>query len=314
MEYYINVSGGLGYNLSLLRVLNYLKQKKPEYKFSVCSPYWDIFASASCVDTYYKGEEFRDFIFDAKEKNAKIIVNRLYDDEDFIYKRVNYSQAWFKLLGVKETLPDEDIKGNGTSLTLNLDRIFSVFPDVEKHKDKVLQELKGKPFIMVQFWGGQSPLAVQQNYSYVTEPLHRAYPAELAQSFVNSFKETNPGIEIIQYTLPNEPHLKNCLTFEVPYIVYHLLSKEDTCRGFVSIDSSLQHLVSGNCPGIVLWGHTLPTSFGYTMNQNVIQKCRRDDILYFTQLGASGAKIDYIEPEKLSVLASNMVNNTKEEA
>lgn len=314
MEYYINVSGGLGYNLSLLRVLNYLKQKKPEYKFSVCSPYWDIFASASCVDTYYKGEEFRDFIFDAKEKNAKIIVNRLYDDEDFIYKRVNYSQAWFKLLGVKETLPDEDIKGNGTSLTLNLDRIFSVFPDVEKHKGKVLQELKGKPFIMVQFWGGQSPLAVQQNYSYVTEPLHRAYPAELAQSFVNSFKETNPGIEIIQYTLPNELHLKNCLTFEVPYIVYHLLSKEDTCRGFVSIDSSLQHLVSGNCPGIVLWGHTLPTSFGYTMNQNVIQKCRRDDILYFTQLGASGAKIDYIEPEKLSVLASNMVNNAKEEA
>ena len=172
MEYYINVSGGLGYNLSLLRVLNYLKQKKPEYKFSVCSPYWDIFASASCVDTYYKGEEFRDFIFDAKEKNAKIIVNRLYDDEDFIYKRVNYSQAWFKLLGVKETLPDEDLKGNGTSLTLNLDRIFSVFPDVEKHKGKVLQELKGKPFIMVQFWGGQSPLAVQQNYSYVTEPLH----------------------------------------------------------------------------------------------------------------------------------------------
>lgn len=50
------------------------------------------------------------------------------------------------------------------------------------------------------------------------------------------------------------------------------------------------------------------------MNQNVIQKCRRDDILYFTQLGASGAKIDYIEPEKLSILASNMVNPTKAEA
>ena len=314
MEYYINVSGGLGYNLSLVRVLSFLKKKNSDYKFSVCSPYWDIFASASCVDTYYKAEEFRDFIFDAKDKNAKIIVNRIYDDEDFIYKRVNYSEAWIKLLGIKETLPKEDTEGNGTSLELNLDKVLYAFPDVEKQKNKVLQSLKGKSFIMVQFWGGQSPLAIQQNYNYITEPLHRAYPVELAQRFVNAFKEANPDIEIIQYTLPNEPHLKNCLTFEVPYVTYYLLSKEDICKGFVSIDSSLQHLVSGNCDGIVLWGHTLPTSFGYTMNQNVIQKCRRDDILYFTQLGASGAKIDYIEPEKLSILASNMVNPTKAEA
>ena len=34
-------------------------------------------------------------------------------------------------------------------------------------------------------------------------------------------------------------------------------------------------------------------------NKNIIQNCRRDDILYFSALGPSGARIDYIEPEKL---------------
>lgn len=313
MEYYINVSGGLGYNLSLVRVLNFLKKKNPNYKFSVCSPYWDIFASASCVDTYYKAEEFRDFIFDAKDKNAKIIVNRIYDDEDFIYKRVNYSEAWIKLLSIKEALPKEDTEGNGTSLPLELDNVFTSFPDVKNQVNKVLSDIKGKNFIFVQFWGGQSPLAMQKSYSITTEPLRRAYPINLAQEFINLFKKANPDIEIIQYSLPNEPKLEGCLSFEVPYIAYYLLSKESNCKGFVSIDSSLQHLVSGNCKGTVIWAHTLPTSFGYTMNNNIIQKCRRDDILYFTQLGVSGAKVDYIEPSKLAVIASSMVstNETK---
>lgn len=315
MEYFINVSGGIGYNISLVRVMSYLKRKNPEMKFNICSPYWDVFASASCVDSYYKAEELKDFIFDAKEKKAKIILGRLYDDEDFIYKTVNYTQAWCKLLGVDfSLLPEEDLKGNGTSLPLELDKIVQCFPETLNHKDKVLSTLGGKDFIFVQFWGGQSPLAQVKDYNLAFEPLKRAYPIDLAQKFVTSFKEKNPDIEIIQYTLPNEPKLQGCTTFEIPYIVYYLLSKEPTCRGFVSIDSSLQHLISGNCSGVVIWGHTLPTSFGYTKNKNIIQNCRRDDILYFTQLGASGAKVDYIKPEVLSEIASEMVNPTKDKS
>lgn len=44
-------------------------------------------------------------------------------------------------------------------------------------------------------------------------------------------------------------------------------------------------------------GDILP--FGYASYTNVIQPCRRDDILFFSMLGASGAKIDYIKPDQL---------------
>ena len=83
----------------------------------------------------------------------------------------------------------------------------------------------------------------------------------------------------------------------MPYLVYYGLSKK--AKEAICIDSSLQHLISGNCPLTVLWGHSLPANFGYTCNNNIIQECRRDDILYFTALGASGAKINYIEPKDL---------------
>ena len=43
----------------------------------------------------------------------------------------------------------------------------------------------------------------------------------------------------------------------------------------------------------------MPENFGYKCNKNVVQDCRRDDILYFTALGPSGAKVKYIEPDKL---------------
>ena len=311
MEYFINVTGGLGYNISLIRTIAFLKKKDPSIKVSVCTPYWDIFASSSVFETVYKAEEFRDFIFDAKEKGAKIIIHRLYDDEDFIYKKVNYSEAWCKLLGFTDVLPKKDTEGNGTSLPLELDLLNTKFPNALETKNKIISELKGQKFIFVQFWGGQSPLGLNQGYNIETESLKRAYPINLAQQFISKFKEAHPDVAIIQYTLPNEPKLEGCITFEAPYVVYYLLSKEKSCLGFVSIDSSLQHLISGNCPGVVIWGHTLPTSFGYLMNDNIVQKCRREDILYFTQLGASGAKIDYIDPAELLKHADEMISPTK---
>lgn len=294
--FFIDVKGGLGYNIALVRVIQALS--KSDYKVKVMSPYWDIFASAG-ID-YYKPEEAKDFIFDAFEEGAEIIEHRLYDMSDFIYKKLNYRDAWCKLLGVPE-VSEEDYN----KLTLNPEKAF---PFLSNLAEDVLSKINDK-FILVQVAGGQSPLVqVPTNekgeqdwskvpYDYEHEPLKRHYPIDKAQKFVDKFKESNPDVTVIQYALPNEPQIEGCEHFVVPYLVYYILSKSDRCLGAFTIDSSLAHLITGNTKVMTVWGHSTPEAFGYSCNKNVIQRCRRNDILYFSLLGPSGAKIDYIEPD-----------------
>jgi hypothetical protein len=296
-QFFIDVKGGLGYNISLCRVLTEIKSES--YKFYVRSPYWDVFEACGAVDGVYKPEEIRDFIFDAKAKDAEIIEHRLYDMSDFIYKKLNYREAWYKLLGIE---PSEHV--NFT--TDFLDKTLEVWPNLNANLNQMKEAIGGKDFIIVQFCGGQSPLDVPQDgdwnkkvYDYQHEPLKRHYPTDKAQKFIDLYKEAHPDTVIIQYALPNEPQLEGCEHFVVPYLVYYELAKDEHCKGFIAIDSSLQHLITGITPGTVIWGHSMPENFGYECNKNIIQDCRRDDILYFTELGASGAKIDYIEPDKL---------------
>lgn len=287
---YVDCRGGTGYNLSLVRVIQSLP--KSDYQVKVMSPYWDIFAAAGIE--YYKPEEAKDFIFDAFDENAEIIEHRLYDMSDFIYKKLNYRDAWCKLLNVPE-VPEEDYN----KLSLNPEKYF---PQLSNSINEILGKVD--KFILVQFAGGQSPLDVPQDgdwskkpYDYENEPLKRHYPIDKAQKFVDDFKAKHPDVAVIQYALPNEPQIEGCEHFVVPYLVYYSLSKSDKCLGAFTIDSSLAHLITGNTKVMTIWGHSLPDAFGYCCNKNIIQKCRRNDILYFSLLGPSGAKVNYIEPE-----------------
>jgi len=287
---YIDVRGGTGYNIACIRVLQALERVQPE-EFMVRSPYWDLFAAAN-ID-YYKPEEIRDFILDAASTNSTIIEHRLYDMDGFIKKQLNYKDAWTQLLGMPAILDAEYNK-------LYLDP-YKVFPQLKTEVEKINKELKDKKFILVQFWGGQSPIGFDQNksYDFEHEPLKRHYPVEKAQKWVDLFREKNPDVEVVQYALPNEPQLNGCKHFTVPYLAYYVLSKQTNCLGAFCIDSSLQHLITGNTKVMVLWGASLPEHFGYSCNKNIIQPCRRDDILYFTELGPSGAKVQYADPEFL---------------
>ena len=96
---YISVNGGTGLQRSLCNVL--AEAKKKYDRIGVLSPYWDLFESCEYVDRVYKPEEGRDFILDAKYDNAEIITGRLYDLNDFIYKRLNYEDAWRQILHLK---------------------------------------------------------------------------------------------------------------------------------------------------------------------------------------------------------------------
>lgn len=298
---YINVSGGLGYNIALTHVLPEVKEHYN--KVFILSPYTDVFECCPSVDGVYKPEEIRSFIFDAKADDGVIIMHRLYDMDRFIKKELSYSDAWRILLG----LPEKGDK-DGTDLKANFDT--SKFPQISQNVGQALSYLKGK-FIIVQFWGGQSPLVqVPVNeqgqadwskvpYGYDNEPLKRHYPVEKATAFVKAFKKSHPDVDVVMYSLPNEPGIEGTLKFQIPYLCYYELAKNENCVGIVSIDSSLPHLTAGIKPTVVIWGHSTPQSFGYNYNHNILQKCNREDILYFSALGPSANRIDYIEPKEL---------------
>ena len=303
---YINSQGGLGFNLALSHVIPELKQKYE--KVCVISPYFDVFECCEAVDYVYKPNEMRDFIFDAKYDDAKLICERMYDSEDFIYKKLSYADAWRKAC-------DLPVKGNkkGSDTKSNL-KIKNRFPVVETKATEYLKDVLSRgfdDFVIMQFEGGQSPLVeVPRNpdgkpdwsllpTNYENEPLKRHYPFEKAQQFISLFREKHPRTAIILYQLPNEHAYEGTFTREIPYLTYYEIAKDPKCVGTVSIDSSLQHLVAGLTKSVVIWGHSLPDSFGYEYNKNIIQKCNRDDILYFSALGPSGARIDYIKPETL---------------
>ena len=321
-KFYINVQGGCGLNLALASFITAANTKYPnEYEFNVCSPYFDIFESCEAVTNVYKPQELKDMIFDAKANDGIIINQRLYDMNDFIYKRITYSEAWAELMGIKW---DED-NSDGSAVKSVL-KPETKYPFLTQQVDNIKKQLNGKKFIIVQWQGGQSPLTqvpADQNgqadwgkvsYPYDNEPLKRHYPIEKAKEFCNLFKLSHPDVEIIEYSLPNEPHCDNTIRAVMPYLAYYMLAKDRNCIGTVSIDSSLQHLIAGVTKSVVIWGHSINADnsdkiianpFGYKYNKNIVQHCRRDDILFFSALGPSGAKISYIQPSDLLIEVDN---------
>ena len=314
-KFYINVQGGTGLNEALASFISYIKSVgddngNKDYEFYVCSPYFDVFEACPYVSGVYKPEELKDLILDANEYGGELILHRLYDMDLFVKKQLNYSQAWAKLMNI----PFTDTEG-GTKVKSILEPL-RVYPALTQNIAAIKDAIKKfDDFVIMQFTGGQSPLVqVPQGkdekgnpfadwskvpYDYNREPLKRHYPIEKAQEFVDLYAKEHPKTAIILYQLPNEPAPKNNNTFlfVAPYLAYYELAKE--AKEVICIDSSLQHLVAGVVPTTVIWAHSRPEHFGYSYNNNVIQEARIKDLLYFTALGPSGAKVNYIEPADL---------------
>ncbi|MBP5422680.1 MAG: hypothetical protein J6Y78_09595 [Paludibacteraceae bacterium] len=319
---YVNLSGGLGFNIAFCSFATALKQKYPHvFKISACSPYWDLLECCEAIDTVYKAEELKDFIFDAQSEDGELILHRLYDMDGFVKKRLTYSEAWAKLFGVEW---DEEV----SSSTKSILNVKGTYPHLLQTADNIVQQIGQsgfKDYVIMQFTGGQSPLVQvprkkdengndvedwsQVPYDYEHEPLKRHYPKEKAEEFVNLFSKEYPETAIIMYQLPNEPlpNNPNVFRFTVPYLSYYELASRSACRGVVCIDSSLQHLVAGVAKTVVIWAHSVNATndeiikipFGYSYNTNIVQPGRKNDILFFTALGPSGAKVDYITPSNL---------------
>jgi hypothetical protein len=121
-------------------------------------------------------------------------------------------------------------------------------------------------YILIQFSGGQSALTYNGQYHNINP--NRNYPPFLAQQVINYLKEEYPDTAIIDCTLPNEPAYLNTIKCDLHWTAIHELLKDAV--GFISIDSCLQHFsASAEKHGVVIWGSTKWTQFGYSHNKNL---------------------------------------------
>ena len=141
----------------------------------------------------------------------------------------------------------------------------------EQHKesaDKWLKDNKIGKYILIQFSGGQPRAGFDVNNQYQNINPNRNYQPFLAQQVVNMLLEEYKDTTIINCVLPNEPGYQNTIKCDLHWAQIHELLKGS--EGFVSIDSCLQHFsASKKTPGVVIWGSTRWTQFGYSHNKNL---------------------------------------------
>ena len=141
----------------------------------------------------------------------------------------------------------------------------------EQHKESVDKWLKDKEiskYILIQFSGGQPRAGFNFSNQYTNINPNRNYQPFLAQQVVNYLKEEYKDTTIIDCTLPNEPGYLNTIKCDLHWAQIHELLKN--AEGFVSIDSCLQHFsASVEKAGVVIWGSTRWTQFGYSHNKNL---------------------------------------------
>ena len=141
----------------------------------------------------------------------------------------------------------------------------------KQHKDSVDKWLKDKEiskYILIQFSGGQPRAGFNFSNQYTNINPNRNYQPFLAQQVINYLKEEYKDTTIIDCTLPNEPGYLNTIKCDLHWAQIHELLKN--AEGFVSIDSCLQHFsASVEKAGVVIWGSTRWTQFGYSHNKNL---------------------------------------------
>jgi hypothetical protein len=129
-----------------------------------------------------------------------------------------------------------------------------------------------KDFIVVQFTGGQAPAGFnpQNNYLGGGDPT-RNYNQFLAQKVIDLIKEKYEDLKIINFSLPNEPAYKKTERPDlIPFAQWHEILKMPNCKGFISVDSCLNHFArSAGRKGVVIWGGTRWSQFGYKQNRNI---------------------------------------------
>jgi len=169
----------------------------------------------------------------------------------------------------------------------------------EQHKESVDKWLKTneiEKYIMIQFSGGQPKWNYADNVQYTNINPNRNYQPYLAQQLINILREEYKDTTIINCVLPNEPHFMGTIRCDLHWAQIHEMLKG--AETFVAIDSCLNHFSpSANKKGVVIWGSTRWTQFGY--DQNINLQFHMQDKWDETKFNDSDPRNNMVEPRSI---------------
>ena len=245
------VEGGLGKCIAFSALIPKLVQKN-NAKIRIYTPYPEVFIENPNVE-WVLDQNTINIDHEYIQESDDIVYVEPYKS-DFVKGKKHLIQSYADLLGV----------------TWDSDEHPKLYTDYVANELKTTFK-KGKvkkDYIIVQFSGGQSSVDWENNSYYKSGDEGRNYNSFFAQRLINLIHEKYPNLSILNYSLPNEPHYENTIKFAMKNSHWHEALKKAT--GFISIDSSLQHMAaSTGTKGIVLWGSTRWTQFGYKRNCNL---------------------------------------------
>ena len=253
MDTYI-VEGGVGKCVAFTSLIPKLKKKS---EIQIYTPYIDCFAGNPDVKL-------------ALEETLPLQDPRIMTSDNIYYSEPYKSNFQFGKQHLIESYCELH----------NVEFDKSMKPKIytDRHKDSVkewLDKNEIKKYILIQLSGGQSKWNYADNVQYQNINPNRNYQPFLAQQVVNMLLEEYKDTTIINCVLPNEPHYQGTIRCDLHWSQIHEMLKGS--EGFVSIDSCLNHFsASAEKHGVVIWGSTRWTQFGYSHNKN-LQFHMKDD-------------------------------------
>ena len=246
MNTYI-VEGGIGKCVAFSALLPELRKKS---EVQIYTPYIDCFANNPNVKMAY-------------ESTIPLQDPRIMASDNIYYCEPYKSNFQFGKQHIIESYCEHHGVKYNSSMRPKL------YTDHHKESvDKWLKDNEIGKYIMVQFSGGQPKWNYGDNVQYQNINPNRNYQPFLAQQVVNMLLEEYKDTTIINCVLPNEPHYRGTIRCDLHFSQIHEMLKG--AEGFVSIDSCLQHFsASAEKHGVVIWGSTRWTQFGYSHNKNL---------------------------------------------
>jgi len=242
-----HVQGGFGKHIAATAVAKCIKNNHPGRQLIVVSVWSEIFQNLPFVDRVYQLGNTSYFYQSYIENEDSIIFhNEPYFTTDHIHKKLPLIQTWSKMYGLEYRGEMPDIKFNPLQKKIA--------------KEFWASRANEKPIMVLQTNGGM--YNEQRPYLWA-----RDMPVALAQKLVDHYSDK---YHIFQVKKPSSEALDGVEVVQDPMSNMELVSILLNSEKRILIDSCLQHFsASAEKHGVVIWGSTRWTQFGYSHNKNL---------------------------------------------
>lgn len=255
----LEVSGGIGRNISATAVVRAIKKAHPTKNIIVLAGAPEVFMyNPNVKRTFNFGNPlyfYEDFVNDENF----IIKEEPYVHYDYLNKNKHLVECWCDILGVP---------CDGVSPDIYL--IPSELASAEMHIKEVSKRNKDKPVMLFQWIGGKVPEKASDDMS-TKQALAAMYKRSIPyDEACNIAKHLNKDYTVAVVGHTNFPDIP--LTEKFFYPLRNTIALLKYCEGFVGIDSFLQHAAASiqiAKPGVVLWGGTSHKVLGYDIHSNI---------------------------------------------